>query len=57
MSQNLDIPDDYRESLFRDYVHTVTADAVIACQYTERVLNFVCLIQPSAARAFGASTG
>ncbi|WP_068817398.1 hypothetical protein [Phormidesmis priestleyi] len=44
MPTNSDIPEDLRESAFREYVRIVTADAVIACQYVERTFNAICLV-------------
>ncbi len=44
MSSDADIPREFRESVFPHYVRYVTASAVIASQYTERVLNAICLI-------------
>ena len=44
MPTNSDIPEEFRESAFREYVRIVTANAVIACQYVERTFNAICLI-------------
>jgi hypothetical protein len=44
MNTDTDIPDDFREAVFPDYVRIVTANAVIGAQYVERVLNAICLV-------------
>ena len=41
---NDDVPDEFPESIFPDYVRMVTGNAVIGAQYVERVLNALCLI-------------
>src|SRR2546425_1900410 len=43
MNANFAIPDDFRASIFPEWVHIVTANAVIRSQYVERVLNGMCL--------------
>ncbi len=43
MSTADDIPPEFRDVMFRDYVRYVTGSAVIAAQYVERVLSGVCL--------------
>ena len=38
-----EIPDEFVEHAFKDYLRIVTGNAVIAAQYVERVFNGICL--------------
>ena len=44
MSNNSDIPYEFRASIFPDYVRIVTANAIISAQYVEKVFNGICLV-------------
>jgi hypothetical protein len=44
MNNNFEIPNEFRESIFPEYVHRVTARAIISAQYVERVFNGICII-------------
>src|ERR1017187_9839186 len=44
MKVNEEIPKEFKEAVFPDYVRIETANAVISAQYTERVFNGICLV-------------
>jgi len=44
MTSYSDIPNDFKASVFPDYVRIVTGNAIICSQYVERVFNALCLI-------------
>src|SRR5579871_2626118 len=51
MDTNADIPDEFREEVFQDYIRIITGCAIIGAQYVERVFNAICLaLQPEGLR-------
>lgn len=44
MSNNSEIPYEFRASIFFDYVRIATASAIISAQYVERVFNGICVV-------------